>query len=72
MPRYKAYIMLFEWCNGIKKLFPTKDTYPSLEIKTSYSNETFFIKLANPDEAFKMLGAFVALDGNVQAQVEVL
>ena len=64
--------MLFEWSNGVKKLTQTKDIYPPLEIKTSYSKETFYIKLANPNEAFKMLGAFLALDGNVIAQVEVL
>ena len=71
-PKCKAYIMLFEWCNGIKRLVPTKDKYPPLTITTSYSNETFHIKLANPDEAFKMLGAFVALDGNVKEQIKVL
>ena len=63
-PKCKAYIMLFEWVNRVKKLIPTKDRFPPLEIQTSYKKETFYIKLA--------MGAFVALDGNVKEQVKVL
>ena len=71
-PKCKAYIMLYEWSDGIKKIINTKNKFPPLEINTSYSNETFYIKLANPDEVFKMLGTFVVLDGNVKEQVKVV
>ena len=67
-----AYIQFFEWVNGIKKMINTKDTQPPLEIKSLMIDVLQKIKLANPFEAFRMLGAYVAPDGNTKEQVEVL
>ena len=68
----KAYILEFIWNNGDKSMAPTKDTHPPLEIFDIFHDKFFQILLANPDEAFRMLGAFVAPDGNTTEQIKVL
>ena len=50
----------------------TKDVYASLEIPDIFSKKMYQILLANPEEAFKMLGAYVAPDGNVDEQIKIL
>ena len=67
-----AYILQFLWENGVKTMAKTKEMYPDLEITDIFTQEIYKILLANPEEAFKMLGAFVAPDGNVDEQVRIL
>ena len=67
-----AYILQFYWNNGIKFLHQTKEMYPSLEIPDIFTNSIYNILLANPTEAFRMLGAFVDPDGNTEDQVKIL
>ena len=50
----------------------TKDVLPPLEICNVFHEQFHQILLANPFEAFKMLGAFVAPDGNTEEQVKRL
>ena len=50
----------------------TKDALPPLEIYDVFQEQFHQILLANPYEAFKMLGAFVAPDGNTEEQVKRL
>ena len=50
----------------------TKEKYPELDITDVFTQEIYKIILANPEEAFKMLGAYVAIDGNVVEQVRIL
>ena len=50
----------------------TKGTHQSLHIKSLLSEVLQKIKLASPFEAFRMLGAYVAPDGNSKGQVEIL
>ena len=46
--------------------------YPSLEVPDVITDEVYQILLANPDEAFRMLGTLVAPDGNTAKQVKIL
>lgn len=68
----KAYLLQFYWRNGKKFMHMTKEMFPALDILDIFTDEFFQILLANPDEAFKMLGAYVAPDGNTEGQVRIL
>ena len=68
----RAYLLLFEWSNGKKIQVPTKDSHPSLHISNDDLNTIAQILLANPDEAFKMLGIYVSPDGNTKHQQKSL
>ena len=50
----------------------TKAMYPSLEIPDIFTNTIYQILQANPTKAFRMLGAFVAPDGNTDEHVKIL
>lgn len=67
-----AYILQFYWNNGMKFLHQTKEMYPPLKIPDIFTNTIYHILLANPTEAFRMLGAFVAPDGYTDEQVKIL
>ena len=67
-----GYILQFYWSNGLKFLHKTKEMYPALDIPDVFTNELYHILLANPSEAFRILGAFVARDANTKKQVEIL
>ena len=68
----KAYIIKFLWKNGAKSMLKTKDVFPDLDVIDVFTQTIHKILLVNPDQAFEMLGAFVAPDGNVEDQVKVL
>lgn len=68
----KVYLFMFVWINGIKVMLPTKSTFPLLEVHSLLTGILYFIALANPDEAFRMLGAFVAPNGDTTTQVKIL
>lgn len=68
----EAYILQFHRTNGKKLMKKTKDMFPSLDVPDIFTDEIYQILLANPEEAFKMLGAYVAPDGNTDEQVKIL
>ena len=68
----KAYILQFHWSNGKKLMKKTKDMFPSLDTPDISTDEIYNILLANPKEAFRMLGTVVAPDGNTDEQVKIL
>ena len=67
-----AYILIFIWINGTKKLQKVKDKYPPMRIQQGINLEEDFVRIQDPDGAFRMLGGFVAPDGNTRVQVEIL
>ena len=67
-----AYILLFEWYNGTRRLKKVKDSLEPLKIQQGINQDFDFIKIQDPDEAFRMLGGFVAPDGNTRVQCEIL
>ena len=68
----KVYLLVFVSINGIKTLLSTKTKFPPLQVKSLLTGIFHFIALANPDEAFRMLGVFVAPNGDNQTQVQIL
>ena len=68
----KVYLLMFVWINGIKTMLANKAKFPPLQIQSLLTGIFHFIALANPDEAFRMLGAFVAPNGDTTTQVKVL
>ena len=68
----KVYLLMFVWVNGIKLLVPNKDKFPPLQVESLLTGMIHLIALANPSEAFRILGAFVAPDGSTDIQVKIL
>ena len=67
-----AYVLIFRWVNGIKKLDNNKEKCEPIRIRQGINQGLDSIILKNPHEVFRMLGGFVAPDGNTKMQVEVL
>ena len=67
-----AYILLFEWVNGVKRLQKVKHKLEPIKIQQGINQGYDFITIKDPDEAFRMLGGFVAPDGNTKVQVDIL
>ena len=67
-----AYILLFIWVDGVKRLQKVKDQYEPIQVQQGIHQEFDCIAIMDPDEAFRMLGGFVAPDGNTKVQVEIL
>ena len=63
---------MFIWVNGIKKMVKVSDKFPPLKIRQGINLDYDWIKIKNPEEAFRMLGGYVACDGNTMKQVDVL
>ena len=63
---------MFIWVNGIKKMVKVSDKFPPLKIRQGINLDYDWIKIKNPEEAFRMLGGYVACDGNTKKQVDVL
>ena len=61
-----AYVLIFTWVNGTKKLDSNKDKYEPIRIQQGINQGLDSIILKNPQEAFRMLGGFVAPDGNTK------
>ena len=68
----KAYLIMFLWVNGVKIMLQNKNDFEPLKVFSLLTRMCHFIKLANPDEAFRMLGAFVAPNGSTTTQVKIL
>ena len=68
----KVYLLMFTWINGIKIMLSNKNDFPPLHVESLLTGIAHFIALANPEEAFRMLGAFVAPNGSTATQVKVL
>ena len=68
----KAYLLMFVWINGVKIILQNKNDFPPLKVFSLLTGIYHFIKLANPDEAFCMLGAFVAPNGSTETQIKIL
>ena len=68
----KAYLIMFLWLNGVKIMINNKNDFPALRVFSLLTGMYHFIKLANPDEAFRMLGAFVAPNGSMSTQIKIL
>ena len=68
----KAYLIMSLWINGVKIMLNNKLDFQPLKLFSLQTGISHFIKLANPDEAFRMLGAFVAPNGNTETQVKLL
>ena len=68
----KAYLIMFVWVNGVKIILHNKNDFEPLKVFSLLTGLYHFIKLANPDEAFRMLGAFVAPDDSTVTQVNIL
>lgn len=60
-----AYILIFQWIKGVRHIKPAETTYARIPIRQGIDLAEDFIKIKDPHEAFKMLGAYVAADGNV-------
>ena len=65
-------MLLFVWIDEKKRMKSVKDEYEPIKIQQGIYQEFDFIAIIDPDEAFRMLGGYVAPDGNVEVQVEVL
>ena len=63
---------MFIWVNGIKKMVKVSDKFPPLKIRQGINLDYDWIKIKNPEEAFRMLGDYVVCDGNTKKQVDVL
>lgn len=68
----KVYLLMFTWINGIKIMLSNKNDFPPLQVESLLTGIAHFIALANPEEAFRMLGTFVAPNGSTATQVKVL
>ena len=67
-----AYVLMFVWVHGIKKMDKVSDKFPPLKIRQGINLDYDWIKIKNPEEAFCMLSGYVACDGNTTNQVDVL
>ena len=67
-----AYILLFEWVNGTRRMKKVKQILDPIKIQQGINQDHDFITIKDPDEAFRMLGGFVAPDGNTKVKVEIL
>ena len=67
-----AYLLLFTWINGHKRMQKVSDQYAPMRIQQGINLDPDYIRIKDPWEAFRMLGAYVAPDGNVYLQVEIL
>jgi len=72
LDKCRAYLLEFQWRNGSRHMMPTASKYNNLEIDQCFNNEPDTIKLLDPHEARKMLGAYTAPDGNCEKQYQVL
>ena len=68
----KVYLLMFTWLNGVKILLSKKKDFPPLQVESLLTGIVHSIALANPDEAFRMLGAFVAPNGSTATHVKIL
>ena len=67
-----AYVLIFVWVQGIKRMTKVTDKYPPIKIQQGINQDYDWIRIKNPEEAFRMLGGYVAPDGNTTKQVEIL
>jgi len=67
-----AYILEFQWRNGSRHMMPTASKYNNIRIDQCFNGVPDNIKLLDPHEARKMLGAYTAPDGNCEKQYKVL
>ena len=72
LDKCRAFLLEFEWKNGIRYMTRTADVYDDLQLDQAFTGTKDTIKLLNPNEARKMLGAYTAPDGNTKVQFEVL
>ena len=63
---------MFIWISGVKIMLQNKNDFPPLKVFSLLTGIYHFIKLANPDEAFRMLGAYVAPNGSTDTQIKIL
>ena len=56
----------------MRKLQKVKEDYDPLKIQQGINQAYDHILIKDPDEAFRMLGEFVAPDGHTKAQCEIL
>ena len=68
----KACLIMFLWIDGITIIVNNKNDFPPLRVFSLLTGMYHFIKIANPDEAFRMLGAFVAPNGCMKKQIKIL
>lgn len=66
-----AYLLLFEWINGSKHMKKVKHNLEPIKIQQGINQGFDSIRIKDPDEAFPMLGGFVAPDGNTKVQVDI-
>jgi len=72
LDKCRAFLLEFEWKNGMRHMVRTADVYEDLQLDQAFTGTKDTIKLLNPNEARKMLGAYTAPDGNTKVQFEVL
>jgi len=72
LDKCRAYLLEFEWKNGKRFMINTADIYSDIKLDQTFQNKSDTIKLLNPNEARKMLGAYTAPDGNTKVQYKVL
>ena len=61
-----AYLLLFAWIKSIKKLEKVKHKYPPIKMQQGINEDYDFVRIEDPGEAVRMLGGYVALDGNTE------
>jgi len=72
LDKCRIYILEYVWKLGKRKMVNTADKYEDIQLNQTFQGSNDTIKLLNPDVARKMLGAYVAPDGNTKLQYKVL
>ena len=68
LDKCRAFILEFQWKNGTRHMLPTANIYKPLIVDQTCQDKPDQIQLLNPNEARKMLGAYIAPDGNTKLQ----
>jgi len=66
------YLLKTIWKNGKRSFQKTHENTPPISIQQGINQETQFIKIEDPSKARRMLGVYVAPDGNSSQQFQIL